>query len=230
MKKAVALRHISFEDLGTLEPLLRERNYEVHFIEAAVEDLKSVDALEADLLIVLGGPIGAFDEGTYPFLKHELDLVAHRLDHRRPLLGICLGAQLIARALGAKVYPMGVKEIGFDPIELTQEGEESSLIYLKNIPILHWHGDQFDIPPGASRLASTPIGRNQAFSFGPQVLGLQFHVEVDVWKFEHWLVGHASELNSAGIDPRRLRGDAAALQERLALASRAMFSAWLDGL
>jgi GMP synthase (glutamine-hydrolysing) len=230
VKRAVALRHISFEDLGTLEPVLRERGYEVRYVEPWGEDLKDQDALAADLLIVLGGPIGAFDEELYPFLSQELELVRRSLQRQQPLLGICLGAQLIARALGAKVYSMGAKEIGFGALELTKEGEESPLVYIRDTPVLHWHGDQFDIPDGALRLAGTRIGANQAFSLGARVLGLQFHVEADVRKIERWLVGHACELNHAGIDPKQLRRETSALQDQLSLGSRAMFSAWLDGL
>lgn len=230
MKTVLAIRHIHFEDLGTLEPLLRERGYTVRYIDAPVDDLTALDAQAPDLLVVLGGPIGAFDDETYPFLGNELDLVRRRLASQRPLLGICLGAQLMARALGAKVYPLGVKEIGFGPLTLTQEGSLSALAALKETPVLHWHGDQFDIPSGAVRLASTNVGANQAFSLGEQVLGLQFHLEADTSQIERWLVGHACELGQTGIDPRSLRRHAREVQERLALASRAVFSGWLDAI
>ena len=226
----VAIRHIHFEDLGTLEPLLRERGHAVRYIDATVDDLVGLDARAPDLLVMLGGPIGAFDDSVHPFLAAELDLVGRRLAARRPLLGICLGAQLIARALGARVYPLGVKEIGFGTIDLTAEGRSSALAALADVPVLHWHGDQFDIPPGAVRLAGTAVGRNQAFSLGAQVLGLQFHLEADTSLIERWLVGHACELGAAGIDPRDLRRRAREVHLPLAAASRAVFSAWLDGL
>lgn len=117
---AIALRHVHFEDLGVLEPLLQARGYTVRHVDAAVEDLPVADALAADLLVVLGGPMGAFDEPRYPFLARELELVRARLANRAPTLGICLGAQLIARALGANVYPVaGGPEIGFGALTLT---------------------------------------------------------------------------------------------------------------
>ncbi|MFY0480011.1 glutamine amidotransferase [Achromobacter marplatensis] len=229
-RSATAIRHLHFEDLGTLEPLLRERGYDVSYVDATALDLPAFDALAPDLLIVLGGPIGAFDDAAYPFIGDELALVQRRLAAGGPILGICLGAQLMARALGAKVYAMGVKEIGFGPLQLTQEGRHSALGGLGDTPVLHWHGDQFDIPAGATRLAGTAIGQNQAFSLGDSVLGLQFHLEADTRLIERWLVGHACELAQAGIDPRALRAQAQAVQERLAAASGAVFRAWLDGV
>lgn len=229
-KTAIVIRHIHFEDLGTLEPLLQERGYALRYIDPAIEDLAALDALAPDLLVVLGGPIGAFDEAIYPFLAGELALVRQRLDAGTPLLGICLGAQLIARVSGANVYPLGVKEIGFAPLTLTEAGERSALSHLGAVPVLHWHGDQFDIPDGAERLASTPTGANQAFALGDTVLGLQFHLEADARHIERWLLGHACELGQAGIDPRALREDAQRFQAPLAAAAAAVFRAWLDGL
>ena len=119
---------------------------------------------------------------------------------------------------------------GFAPLTLTQEGQASPLVALGNVPVLHWHGDQFDIPPGALRLAGTDVCPNQAFSVGRHVLGLQCHLEADPRQIERWLVGHACELAQAGIDPRALRTQACALQTRLPQAAQAAFSRWLDGV
>lgn len=231
MKSALVLRHVHFEDLGTLEALLRERGYAVQYCEAALDDLCTLDALAPDLLVALGGPIGACDDAAYPFVANELALIARRLQQRRPMLGICLGAQLMARALGAGVCAMGVKEIGFAPLTLTGAGRRSPLAVLNGIAVLHWHGDRFDIPAGAVHLAATATCPNQAFALGRHGLALQFHLEADAARIEHWLVGHASELAQAGIDPRSLRAQARAAQSGpLADAGRRAIGAWLDGL
>lgn len=228
MKTAVAIRHVCFEDLGTLEGLLEARGYKVSYFDAPVDDFKSLDAITPDLIVVLGGPVGAFDGRDYPFLLDERDVIRERVDSDRPLLGICLGAQLIARALGADVAPMGVKEIGFSPLDLTRAGLGSPLAVLKDVPVLHWHGDEFDIPPGAIRLAGTDVCMNQAFAYGSNVLALQCHLEADATKLERWLVGHACELSLAGIDPQALREQAAIAQALLPAAARAVFNRWLD--
>ncbi|SEO77555.1 GMP synthase (glutamine-hydrolysing) [Luteibacter sp. UNC138MFCol5.1] len=228
MTTCVALRHIHFEDLGYIEPLLRERGYDVRYVDAPVANLAAFDPLADDLMVVLGGPVGVYDDDTYPFLRAEIDLIRRRLAAGKPILGVCLGAQLIASALGAKVYALGVKEIGFGPLTLTDAGRASPLAAVGTAPVLHWHGDQFDIPEGMRHLASTPVGANQAFGDGKGVLGLQFHLEADLAQIERWLVGHASELAQAGIDPRTLRAQAADAAAVLPGACRAVVAAWLD--
>lgn len=228
MKTVIAIRHLAFEDLGTFESVLLERGYVIHYLDAALDDLSDSGIAAADLLVLLGGPIGAFDEALYPFIKDELALIQQRLDTGRPLLGICLGAQLIARALGAGVASMGVKEIGFAPLMLTPEGEASPLAQLGSVPVLHWHGDRFEIPVNAARLAGTQICANQAFMLGTQVLALQCHLEANPTQIERWLLGHACELAQAGIDPRSLRSDAHARRSDLPQAASAVLQCWLD--
>ncbi|AOY94984.1 glutamine amidotransferase [Cupriavidus sp. USMAA2-4] len=229
MKIVLAIRHIHFEDLGTLEPLLRARGYHVRYVDPAGDDLAALDVLSPALMVVLGGPVGAFDEPRYPWLAAELRAVRVRLEAGRPLLGICLGAQLMARALGAAVRPMGVKEIGFAPLALSEAGQASALAGLQGAAVLHWHGDQFAIPDGAQCLAGTAACPNQAFAVGPRVLGLQCHLEADAGTIEGWLLGHACELELAGIDPRMLRAQAIAHGQALAAAAQRVFGAWLDG-
>lgn len=231
-RTVVAIRHVAFEDLGSFAPALRRRGYAVSYREAGVDGLDTPAVDAADLLVVLGGPVGAYEEGHYPFLADELRLLERRLRAGRATLGICLGAQLVARALGARVYPGPAKEIGFAPVALTPEGLASPLAPLTEAgaAVLHWHGDTFDLPAGAVRLASTPATANQAFAVGRAVLGLQFHPEATLHGFEHWLVGHAAELAAAGVEPGDLRAQAARHAPALEARAARMLDAWLNGL
>jgi GMP synthase (glutamine-hydrolysing) len=232
LKQALVIRHVAFEDLGSFEPVLAERGFRVRYAEASV-GLRDVDGLEPALVIVLGGPIGAYEDAIYPFLRHELRLLEGRLAVNRSTLGICLGAQLMARALGARVYPGPRKEIGWGPLTLTSEGHRSPLNRLAGggDPVLHWHGDTFDLPAGAIRLASTPIYENQAFSWGHSVLALQFHPEVTASGLERWFVGHACELAAMqDLCVERLREDTRRYAPELVRKGREFFSVWLDGL
>src|SRR5262249_8638955 len=146
-------------------------------------------------------------------------------------MGICLGAQLMARALGPRVYPGPAKEIGWAPITLTHAGTSGPLRHLESGPVLHWHGDTFDLPAGAELLASTAICRNQAFSYGSSALAFQFHPEAEGKNLERWFVGHAVEIAGvAGLTVEQLRADtqrfAPAAEER----GTRCFSDWLAAL
>jgi len=232
MKTAIAVRHVAFEDLGTLEPVLRRFGYQVRYLEAGVDDVSARDglhaALYADLMIVLGGPVGAFDDAFYPYLADETNLIRYRLQLGLPIIGICLGAQLMARALNAKVAAMPKKEIGFAPLRLHEDDPCSPLAALAGVPVLHWHGDQFTLPRGARRLASTEACPNQAFIHGANALALQFHLEADHRQIEKWLIGHAGELAQAGISPVRLRRQAQDYGPMLEKAAHAVMTDWLS--
>jgi len=227
-KTALAIRHIAFEDLGLLEPLLVGRGFAVRYLDAPVESILDEDP---DLLVVLGGPIGVYEDAIYPFLRPELALIERRLKADRPILGLCLGSQLMARALGAKVYPGGNgKEIGWMPLTLTEAGRQSALRHLApdKTAVLHWHGDTFDLPDGATRLASTAAYPNQAFGWGRAALALQFHAEATEG-LERWFVGHACEIGmTPGLSVEGLRADTARHVAAMREQGRAMFGEWLD--
>ena len=230
MHSALAIRHVPFEDLGLIEPVLAARGIRSRYLDAGVDDISPAALAAADLLVVLGGPIGAYEESAYPFLVDELKAIEGWLGTGRPLLGVCLGAQLMARALGARVYPGRRKEIGFDVVQLTAAGQRSPLGALgaAGHRVLHWHGDTFDLPRGAELLASSAVTPHQAFRTRPGVLGLQFHVEARFAGFERWLVGHACELAAAGCEPARLRDEARRFGTVIEEAGRDVVSRWLD--
>ncbi len=228
---AVVIRHVAFEDLGLLEPLLAARGFALRWLDAGIDDLAAVDPGGCALAVVLGGPIGVYETDRYPWIDAQLEWLRRRLHAHRPTLGICLGAQMIAAALGAKVYPGPAKEIGWAPIELSDAGRASALAPLDgaHTSMLHWHGDTFDLPAGATLLAGTRAYANQAFEWGGCALALQFHPEIEPARLERWLIGHALELSRAGVDLAAFRQHTAAHGPSLARQARIAFDAWLDG-
>jgi GMP synthase (glutamine-hydrolysing) len=230
-RSAIAIRHVAFEDLGLLAPIMERAGWSVSFCDAPVDDLSDRAIRDADLLIVLGGPIGVYETDTYPFLTTEIALLEHRLRRELPTLGICLGAQLMARALGGRVFPGRVKEIGWGAIDLTREGASSCLGKLGTDPsVLHWHGDTFDLPEDAVRLASNANYENQAFAWRRNALALQFHLEADPRQLEEWYVGHAVELSAAKVSIPELRATTRALTGTVAAQAEKVFSDWLRGI
>ena len=227
-KSAVAIRHVAFEDLGSLATPLERQGFAIRYVDAGYDAIADDGS---DLLIVLGGPIGANDEVDFPFIRDELRLIERRIATGRPVLGICLGSQMIARVLGAKVYPARAKEIGYAPVRLTEAGEHSCLAPLADHPVLHWHGDTFDLPQDARHLAATQICPHQAFAWGAndQVLALQFHPEVTARGLERWLIGHSGELASVGISVASMRQAAARHSGALQRAADTMVQTWLTG-
>jgi GMP synthase (glutamine-hydrolysing) len=229
-KSCIAVRHVAFEDLGLLGPLVSARNYDIRYHDAGIERFDAGTLIASDLVIVLGGPIGVYECEIYPFVTDEIAAVAARLRANKPILGICLGAQMMAGALGARVAPGPVKEIGYAPLTLTAAGRSSVLAPLGASPVLHWHGDNCDLPDGCECLASTTHCLVQAFSRTPTQLALQFHLETDPARLEAWLVGHTVELGKAGIDPRKLRDEAGKVGPALRKIGSTVLSAWLDAV
>lgn len=228
MKTALAIRHVAYEDLGSFAPMLEERAYSVRYREAGVDDLNTFDPLAPDLLVVLGGPIGVGEIGDYPYLATEIALARRRLEAGRPTLGVCLGAQIMARALGARVYRAESGKLGWAPLELTATGRDSPLRHLADVPVLHWHEDAFELPADALRLAATPDCANQAFSWGDAALALQFHPEVDWPGFERWLIGSVRALGERNEPVTRFREESKKHCAALAPAAARMLADWLD--
>src|ERR1700693_1843433 len=159
MRTVLAITHVAFEDLGSLGIELTHSGFHIEIIDACTADISSIDGIGSDLLVVLGGPIGVYDRDAYHFINAEIELLSSRLAAQRPTLGICLGAQLMAAALGARVYPGNRgKELGWAPIQAAPDSTVPSWfrpLLHPALRVLHWHGDTFDLPDGAERLAET---------------------------------------------------------------------------
>jgi GMP synthase (glutamine-hydrolysing) len=231
-REVLAIRHVYFEDLGSLELVLGDRGQLVRYLDVGRARIDAPNPLDTSLMVVLGGPIGAYDDALFPHLNPLLAMLEKRIAAGLPTIGICLGAQLIARALGAKVYPAAQKELGWKALTLTEAGRASALRHFEAdgqpTPVLHWHGDTFDLPDGATRLASTDLCENQAFTWGDHVLGLQCHPEVQVDRFESWLVAYPGEVAESGTTVTALRADTVRHGPALERVARKMFGEWLD--
>ncbi|MER2526376.1 MAG: glutamine amidotransferase [Candidatus Competibacter denitrificans] len=230
MKSVLAIRHVAFEDLDAFDPILRERGYTIRYLEAGYDDLTTIDPLADDLLVVLGGPIGVYETVAYPFLRDELRLLAIRLQADRPTLGICLGCQLMAQALGGRVYAGGQKEIGWKPLQINEAGRSSPLAaFADGIPVLHWHGDTFDLPGGTTLLASSKQYPHQAFLWRKRGLALQFHIETSARNLERWFIGHAGEIAATPtMSVLHLRQETARYAPKAQARGQSCLTAWLE--
>ena len=229
---AVAIRHVHFEDCGSLTQVLHDHELDVRYVEAGRDSLRDLDVTSPDLLIGLGGPVSVYEAHRYPWITDELHVFERRIKARRPVLGICLGSQMLARVLGARVFP-GPKELGWSPLQLTPEGAASVIAPLSadNTSMLHWHGDTFDLPPKATLLASTDQVAHQAYSWERFVLAFQCHPEVAHLDIESWLIGHAGEIAATpGVSVEQLRKDTHYFGPALAEHTRTMFTDWLVSL
>jgi len=226
---ALAIRHVHFEDCGTLGDVLRARGFEIRYVEPWRENLSEIAGTAAELVIGLGGPVSVYEDDRYPWIADELHLLARRLEARRPTLGICLGAQMLARVLGARVFA-GPKELGWAPLQLTPTGQASAIAPLagETTSMLHWHGDTFDLPAGAQLLASTAQVAHQVYSWERFVLAFQCHPEIRHEGIESWLVGHACEIAATrDASVERLRNDTLRLGPTLAVHAKRVFTNWL---
>jgi GMP synthase (glutamine-hydrolysing) len=200
--EAVVLIHEDGEGPGLLAPALEAAGF---ILRTRYREVRPEDA-QATLVVVMGGPMGAYEASRFLFLRDELALLRVRLAQRQPVLGICLGAQLLAAAAGARVYPGAAGlELGVSPVQLTAEAEGDPVFSQlpTGTPVAHWHADTFDPVPGATLLASTERYRQQAFRLGNSY-GLQFHVELDAATFAQWVRAGATDVERAGVDAKAL--------------------------
>lgn len=234
-RTALVLQHDPSIHLGNIGPVLVEHGYELRIVDTSAEDLSAIDPAEADLVVVLGGEMGAYQTDEFPFLAAERELLRARLDAERPTLGVCLGAQLMAGSLGERVYRGDTTQIGYRRVETTGAGAASPIRHFEGVPVMEWHGDTFELPERATLLASSSEYSNEAFAIGDFALAVQFHPEVTDEMHEAWVAAGTDpsgggQLDELAIDPEALRHDRELYSARMQEASRAAFSEWLSKL
>lgn len=228
-KSALIIRHVPYEGVAGYRAPIEAAGYEVDRVDVADPDFSKVDLREPDLLIMMGGPMGVYEQEAHPWIACQLRRLAQRIAADRPTLGVCFGAQMIAAAMGAEVFPGPVKEIGFHPVAVHHP--EGLLRHVAEVPVLHWHGDTFTLPEDVELLASSPPYPHQAFRRGPNILALQFHAEMGLDpRFEAWIEQGGESIAEAGTTPERLRADHESLGPGAVAAGQAMIAEWLAGL
>ncbi|MGR2752163.1 glutamine amidotransferase-related protein [Agromyces arachidis] len=227
---ALVLRHDSAIGLGNLGPVLEDRGYEVVTVDAPAADIPAIDPLAADVLVVLGGDEAAYETERYPYVGQEIDLLRRRVAAGAPVFGVCLGAQMLAAALGGRAYQGPRKEVGWLGVDLTEAGDASPVRHARGLRFVQWHGDTFDLPDDVEVLATSPQYANQAFRVGDWLLAVQFHPEVTPAIHEDWLAAWGDELPEYGLTVEGMRELQARCGADAEAASRAILGEFLDGL
>lgn len=225
-RRALIIRHVPHEGVAGYRAPIEAAGYTLSRIDVTDPAFPQVDLREPDLLIMMGGPMGVYEQERYPWIACQIRRLAQRLAADKPTLGVCFGAQMIAAALGARVYAGPRKEVGFHPVTLHDAA--GPLRHLAGVPVLHWHGDTFDLPAGVDLLASSPVYAHQAFARGRNLLALQFHAEMGLDpRFDAWIEQWPEALAEAGIAETDLRAAHAAHGPAAVAAGQAMIGQWL---
>lgn len=232
--KILVFQHVPYEPLGTLDPLLKEAGFRIRYVNFGRNPghRPTLDGYAA--LIVLGGPMNSDQIDSYPNLRTEVEIIREAVERDMSVLGVCLGAQLLAKALGGAVSRNPTREIGWYDVELTEEGAVDPVLstFAPVQQVFQWHEDGITLPEGCVHLASSPASRIQAFRCGEHAYGLQFHLEVDAPLIERWLTvpDHQSSLaDEAGhIDPDAIRAETVEAIDPLQELSRRTFARWID--
>ena len=230
-KQVWAIQHIGYEDLGSFEPVLKARGFDVKYFCSQHIDYKGLFTDDPDLVVVLGGPMSVHDTDRNPWIHAEEQFVKERIASEKPLMGICFGAQMIARALGAKTYvgEQG-KEIGWSKITVNADGLKTPFRHLDGelTSMLHWHGDTFDLPDGATLLASSDQYKKQAYSYGEHTFCMQCHPEVTASKLKLWYASALDQIEEVGTSVEKLKSDADAYNQKLSEQAAKFLNEWLD--
>ena len=230
MYKSLIIQHIFCEPAGLIEEVLQENDFEIHNVKIYAGDRIPEDIEEFDNLVVMGGPMNVQEMDQFPFLKDERNLMELALENSIPVLGICLGAQLLATVLGARVEKGNAPELGFHPIEINRSNSSQSIF--RSLPsktsALHWHYQNFDLPKGAIHLARSEKTENQAFSYD-DAYGLLFHLETNpdqvnlmVREFD------TIDLLPNQVDPQKVVNDSKKFHQENRVFGRILFQNWVD--
>jgi GMP synthase (glutamine-hydrolysing) len=231
--RVLVLQHIACEPPGVYEDVLRERGAEIRRVELD-EGEPLPDWQEFDAIVAMGGPMGAYEDETLPWLVEEKRAIGESVRAGLPFWGVCLGVQLLASSLGARVYPGPAPEVGLLPVELTPDGRADPVFsgLPSELLTLQWHGDTFDLPSGAVRLAGSPAYPNQAFRAGRAAYGVQFHLEVSPELAREWAAVPAyEEALERVLGPGALDDLIGALEKRadeVLAHGRRLFECWLE--
>jgi len=228
-RSALIIRHVPYEGVAGFRAPIEAAGYEIDRIDVSDENFPDRDLTEPDLVIMMGGPMGVYEQETHPWITCQLRRLARRLEADRPTLGVCFGAQMIAAALGAEVRPGPRAEVGWHPLMVHDPA--GPLRDLVGVPVLHWHGDTFTAPDGCEFLAASPAYAHQAFRRGPNLLALQFHAEMGLDpRYQAWLDEGNAMMQAAGTDADTMRRAHDEHGARAVAAGQAMITRWLERL
>ena len=234
MRKLLVFQHVPYEILGIFNPLLKQAGFRIRYVNYGRDAQARPNLDSYHGIVILGGPMNVDQVDDYPHLPIEIELIQEAIEKEIPMMGICLGAQLIAKALGAQIRKNPTKEIGWYDISPNDAGLADPLFkhFETTRKVFQWHGDTFDIPEGSVHLASSPTCSNQAFRYGEHVYGFQFHLEVDQGLIHNWLErpAYRQEIENLGgaISPETIREETAQyIQQANALGSD-VFQSFID--
>jgi GMP synthase (glutamine-hydrolysing) len=228
MSKILVLQHHPGETLGVISEALQSAALAWQYVRSYAGQPVPANLKGAEGLIVMGGPQGVYEQDKYPYLRDEIALVRSAVSEGKPVLGICLGSQVIAAALGARVAPAAAREMGWYPVRLAAAARDDRLF--SGVPEVftacHWHGDIFDLPAGATALASSEMSACQAFRYGDNVYAILFHVEITEPILDGWVRGSAAELAREQIDSDAILADAGRRVSAMEPIAETIFGRW----
>jgi GMP synthase (glutamine-hydrolysing) len=229
--KALIVYHVQKQDLGSIKEVLEARGFTLEYLEAQADELPNIAADAHDLTVILGGPMGVYEADQHPYLLNEIDYIQRRMKLDKPLLGICLGAQLIAKSLGSNVFKgTQGREVGWCDIHLNEAGIKSPMRHFASAQtkIVQAHQDTFDLPSCATLLASSDMYDIQAYNVGKNIMATQFHPEADKEILDYWLENKQEFFETGDHSPERMQKQAASYLPKLKNQTAFFINEWLD--